>query len=230
MKSDSRVSIRRRRQPAAVPLSIRKGVMSNARGVHRATDDMTGLAAIACEQAMVGPVGPGASPGSHAAQFSKTASRPSGGLPSAQAPFRARPARYRLAAARASLAACFGTQECSRVAVRSSAHGLEHGARWRRLPTWSTAPSSSLGRQVERRPGRPRSPSSLTPPCRISRRASLEESPNSAAISAGRWTVPVAATLEPRHGDLVRELAAHVDLVEALLGRRPRARRRGSGR
>ena len=60
------------------------------------------------------------------------------------------------------------------------------------------------------------------PPWPISRRASLEESPNSAAISAGRWTVPPSAA-ELGDRDLVGQLAAHVDLVEARLGLGPRA-------
>ena len=56
MKSDSRVSIRRRRQPAPAPLSIQKGVMSNGRRYTRRRRH-DGVAATACQAAtMVGPV------------------------------------------------------------------------------------------------------------------------------------------------------------------------------
>ena len=67
-------------------------------------------------------------------------------------------------------------------------------------------------------------------PWRIRRRASLEEIPNSAAIRAGRCTSPSSVDLHGRRGDLVRQLAAHVHLVEALPRPPPRPPRRGSGR
>ena len=58
----------------------------------------------------------------------------------------------------------------------------------RRFPTCSTRPSRRAGRCRGRR--RDGSPSSLTPPCSIRRRASLRLRPKASAISAGMWTSP----------------------------------------
>ena len=183
--------------------------------------------------AMVGPVAiRGRSPGSHAAQFSKTASRPARGLPRAPAPFQARPASIstpgRLPQARRPVRTAEGSRAPRRVVARRASAlepaeaalaDLEHACR-----------RAASGRQVERVRARPTSPSSLTAPWAISRRASLDESPNSAAISAGRCTGSPSPAASRATGISSGSSRAHVDLVEARLGRRAGARRRGSGR
>ena len=175
---------------------------------------------------MVGPVGSGASPGSHAAQFSKTAPGRRGIPRRGRRRFRRDQPVYRPAEAR-QVSRPERTEECSRPLARgSSASEPATGA----CRPGARTPSSSVGRQVERLGVERARRRAAPPPWPISRRASLDGEPELGRDQRRQVHGPVRRRSSVGHRDLVRELAAHVDRSNARLGRRARPLAVRSGR
>ena len=207
---------------------------SSAAGVHRPAADMTGLISPSRTAKPRRRVGPGHEPRNRVPRIArcsvfKDRSAPAAAGLSAQArPPQGRPPSISATAAPARAPGCPGRPG----SIAAPPSGRLAAASRRRRPRVRSAAcrpgapcrrGSPAGRSS--RPPSSASPSSFTPPwldAGAAPRCVL--SPKASAISAGRWTTPPS---DPARDasllDVLRDLAPHVELVEALLGRRRRA-------